>query len=711
MKRVPILKMLLLLALLAVCAAPCARADETLSLDGETIRSICWQGDTLYLLTENLYRWRPGDAAPQPIWQAKGIDTLRYWNTPPEDGEQRALWRQAIAYLFPGPDAPLALHPYSGEIFRVDDSGLTPIAVIPEEARTYEEDGEALPRGVLDAAGKDGVIWLLLDTDDWNDWSRRTILRFDTADSRVQTFDATNVHGIAAAENGQLLLTMNSEGKTSYQLVDGSTGEFAGRYAASSDSGAVWCGGSVLEYHGGELLLRDGTGASSVKGYAPAGNHLFGELACSEGGLCAVSVNGRAFIRDLNHPAEQTVLTIAGYLNPFTVLGFSLDNPDIAVVALDESTQQAALTGRADLYVVDAPGLYGALARRRGLAPIASEELTRQAASFYEGIRTAIMPEGTLLAWPINMEPETWAFNETLWERFDLGDAPTSYPALMEALERWQENDAEENPDYMLAELPGTLARCLKLVMREYILQCGDAYPDFTGDDFRQAVLSLMAHEAAIEQNAESYGMPLIISYSVGFGLQSLDGTMTRMMLKPAIIPGGGQKMAARLELLAISANSRHQEAAGRFILWCAEHMESELRYMLDPTLNTPLRRDDYETRLADLNDQKAAIEASLAEAEDESFRDQLERLEQRIARWESEDGWLISEASIANYRDVATHLVVPYNSPLLASEGGMASLDERIEQACGKGLTEASLDVLLRELNSVARMVMQENQ
>ena len=198
---------ILMILLLAVCLLPHALADDHIATDDEIIRSMCWQGDTLYLLGEGLSRWQPGNAAPQPIWRAEGIDSMRYWETPPEDESDLALWRQAIRYIFPGEDAPIALHPYTGELFSVGAGGLTLLATIPEEGRTYEQDGETMPRSVLGAAGQDGAVWLLLASDNWEEWNKRTILRYDMADGSVSAFDIDRVEGISAAGNGRLLLS------------------------------------------------------------------------------------------------------------------------------------------------------------------------------------------------------------------------------------------------------------------------------------------------------------------------------------------------------------------------------------------------------------------------------------------------------------------------------------------------------------------------
>ena len=712
MPKMRLWKAFLLIALLVCCFASAALADANLILEGDDIGSLCWQGDTLYLLgRETVYRWQPGQEAPETLWQTEGTGNLRYWEEPPADEANLTLWKQAVCYIVPGKEGPLALHPYSGELMSVAANGLTVVGTIPQDKLTFTMEDMTMYRGIIDVAGQDGVVWLLLDTDDpmsWDGWSKKTVLRYDTADSSVMTFDVSGVNHIAAAE-GNLLLSVDDSGVHVHQLVDGRTGELIRQYEAASET-AIWAQGGVLEYVGGELLLTDDAGSRAAKGYVSLGNVLVGgDMDCSDSGLCAIANGGYVFIRDLNNPAEKTVLRVSGYLWSDQLLRFSISNPDIALVTLGESAQQSAMTGSADLYVVEAPGAYGTLVSHKGLAPINDDALVAQAGAFYEGIRDVLMPEGQLLAWPTQIITNTWSLDETLWARFDMGDVPTTWSELMDAFQRWQDDYATDEPDYKLGELPYSVEDCLRLLVREYILQSGDGYPDFTSEDFRQAVLAVLAHQAAIDKNAESWGEPLIYSYSIGFGLQEIGESVTRMMLKPAITTDGPQRLSADLTLLAISNASQQQEAATRFIRWYAENMSVELRYELDPTLNEPVRHDNHESRLADLLAQKEAIEAAIAAGETPELKEQLAQQERMIAR--QEDKWKLSAQSIANYREVAENIFVPYRSPLLTNEGGMAALDERIGLYCGQGLNDATLDRLLQELNSVAQMIMMENQ
>lgn len=106
--------------------------------------------------------------------------------------------------------------------------------------------------------------------------------------------------------------------------------------------------------------------------------------SCSATGLYALA-NGRyIFIRDItgDEAASQTILTVAGYLNPDMLIQFSLDNPDIAVLQSSQSAQNAALSGdyTVDMFTLTAPGDFAAMKEKGYLASM-------QDGSFAIGLR------------------------------------------------------------------------------------------------------------------------------------------------------------------------------------------------------------------------------------------------------------------------------------------------------------------------------------
>ena len=99
--------------------------------------------------------------------------------------------------------------------------------------------------------------------------------------------------------------------------------------------------------------------------------------------------------RDISQaePAAQTVLKIIGDFSPQTMIGFTIENPDIAIVnastSIGDFLQQATITvdESMDLFVVAAPGDYADI-RNKGFAePLnGDDELVRMAKELYPTI-------------------------------------------------------------------------------------------------------------------------------------------------------------------------------------------------------------------------------------------------------------------------------------------------------------------------------------
>ncbi|MEG1156080.1 MAG: hypothetical protein RSD94_09420, partial [Acinetobacter sp.] len=256
-----------------------------------------------------------------------------------------------------------------------------------------------------------------------------------------------------------------------------------------------------------------------------------------------------------------------------------------------DAIQQSVLSAgdNVDLYVVEAQGLYTQLKAKGYLASLNEADLLKKKVNaFYPCIQDALMAADQLMAFPINMSTESWTLNRTLWERFALGEVPKTYAELLDMMRVWLDDYSQDNPDYMLVDLPGDLATCVKLLAKEYILQCGSEYPDFSSPTFRDTMLSLMKHQDVITANGELYGMPLIYTYYQGFGIGYNDDERTEMMLMPSVSVGNAQKLSGTLSLITMSSACTKQEAALRFITYFAENADPVIEYMLTPSLTSP---------------------------------------------------------------------------------------------------------------------------
>lgn len=731
MKKLLVLLLLFLIVFTSMVTAHAETIAPTLSFDHiasyELIQSLCFVDETLYMLGEDtIYAWNPQDAAPQLLWQEKGIQSYRYYETMPEADPALSLWQNAVSFLFTDGKTLYALQPYSGQLFEVSALGLTPGVSIPQELLTYQEHGQTRYRQLHAAVMLGQDLYLLLGTDDPSDWTKTSLIRFDLDTQQGTDLGLEGITYMQAASQGGLLLACSDEtnSQTTYHHWkgedDGLDAPFLRLDSAAASGAMVAYQDQLILSKNGRLTAYGAQGAADSKAYTPVSAYYSRQIACSKSGLCAVAGNNYVFVRDLSQPCEQTLLHVMGSLNSNDLVAFSMQNPDIALVESQmlygNALEQAVVSGGGDidLFVLESDTLYTQMKQKGYLAPLNSSAIIEEkTAAFYESIQAALTNNDQIMAFPIHMQTHSWTLNQTLWDKFDLGDVPTTYAQLFARMQLWQEEYAGEHPDYVLTDVYGDISSLAEGMVKEFILQCDTAYPDFTADAFKNALLSLLEHQeilAANRQALDDGAMPIIYTYDQGFGIGHNDEEKTCMMFMPAISDGDEQKLSASLTLLGISSICEQQEAALRFIAFFAENMDIELAHMLTPALNTPVRSALYEQRLATLTEEKAALEVQLASAEEEdaaTLQDALDFKQHQLAL--AQDAWLVSAQDIDNYRSVAANLVIPCDSPFLGSQSSLEALQIEIRKACDKGLSEASVDTLLAGLNRVAQMMLLE--
>jgi ABC-type glycerol-3-phosphate transport system substrate-binding protein len=404
------------------------------------------------------------------------------------------------------------------------------------------------------------------------------------------------------------------------------------------------------------------------------------------------------------------------------MIQFSIDNPDIAVLAVSiegmDGLQQALLTAGADadVFVVAAPGAYAGV-RDKGFAASLNDSaaLMTKARQLHPAVQEALFAGDQLLAYPVAVQAYSWTVNQTLWERFALGEYPRTYAELFAGLARWEDEHAQDNPEYRFIDMQENLAGYVAALVREYILQNerADAPLSFDTPAFREALGCIIENRYLIEDVAEQSGMPLLFSYSMGYGVGSNDGEKTVMLLPPTLSGDDQQALCVNLEVLALNPASQHKAEAIRFIEYAAERMDISMQYMIDPSLNTPVRPEGYETRAAQLAEEIAEMEDQAKTAEDSETSGLEDALANKRAVLEAmeREQWLISQESIDNYQELAEHLRAPYATLFLTNEpnSGWETLAPIIQRYCDQGLDEGAIGAFVQELDRVAGMIFAE--
>ena len=412
-----------------------------------------------------------------------------------------------------------------------------------------------------------------------------------------------------------------------------------------------------------------------------------------------------------------------GSVSPDMLVNFSIEHPDVAVVSAQtlnsSEIQQAALSGddSIDLFVVSAPGSYAAFKEKGYLAAIDNELLCADAKTLYPAIQNVIFDGETLLGYPISLMLDSWTVNETQWKNMELGEYPTTYAELFDKIKVWLDEYALDYPDYTLADIQQMgIDGLVTMIVKAYVAQNEneDGQVSFDTEEFRSLMALVAQNQQLFAEENEQWGMPLISSYYMGFGITYADRDAMVMLLPPTLKKGQQQTLNANIEVMCISASSKKQEVAKIFIAYCAEHLDQMTQYEIHPSMTAPVESTTYKARLETLNSELNDLQDRYAKEENDekkyTLEDEITAKQEMIAS--VEDGkWAISPESIEIYRKAAEQMTIPYQSKFSSNgSDGFGMLSDVILQYCADGLEESEVNALIHELNRVADMVYMEN-
>lgn len=736
MRRILIVLLILAISMISVTGAWAATIEENIDLASlrkyERVNNLCWIGDTLYILgDEGLYTWQQGSGATMLI-DMKLTAPLRYMEQPPANAENE--WKQAVHRIFTDGNKLYALQQYSGQVSMLEGQSLELWRTLPTEQLYTTGENERF-RGISDIAWASGKLYLLIGTDDPEQWDKTALLAYDPATEQMTACAVEGVRQIGPALDGKLLITrtMGTDAQTPvmevsyYDPATGAEEKQVALEATELSAGVVYDSkqNALIYCQGQDIVRHTVDGTAQAQGTLPLSmGGLSSKAQLSDSGLFAGAGGQYIFVRDITGEAapQKLELRVMGDINPDTIVRFSMANPDVTVRTVpndsSESLQQAIVSAGStiDLYVVKVPGPYAAMRKKGFLAPLNdSVTLVDKVKQMYPAVQDALVEGEQLLGVPINAQAYSWTLNQTLWDEFDLGGVPATYPALLEGLVRWEDEYADDNPNYKFLDLDQDVNGFVTAIVREYILQNErqDAPMTFDTPAFRETLHAVIDNRSVIQDNAEKEGMPIIFTYSMGFGVGSNDGEKTMMMLPPALSSGEQQALAVSMEVLVVNAASEHKSEALRLVEFIAEQVDMSQQYMLTPSLMDAARAGSYEENAAKLDGDIATLEGQAQSAPDDKKAEIADALVTKKTQRQNLENfaWLISPESVTCYRELAQNLRVPFASNFLSEEAnsGMASLEPIINKFCSQDMSPAALDTFIRDLDSVARMIYQE--
>lgn len=730
MKKLVCLVLALLISLLSAFAV---HAEETGTVNltdahaYETATSLCFIEDTLYVLgSYGVYEYK--DSELKTLVDLTDAYVYRYNQQRPEDAAGAAAWDRIIGYLFTDGKVLYGLHPYTGQVFKIEDGQLNACAQIPKNL-LYAEEEEFFReiKGITYAGEK---LILLLGTDTYDDYEKTEIVLIDLNDQKHQVSAIKNVQSIAAGAAGKLLVYVEAEQAAIWQY-DIATDTIEKMVEQIEDgifpSGLAGYKQSVVYLEDSKVVLIDENGKDLVKAYMPIQYaHTSTPSACSENGMYAYPYSNYVFLRDvgIEGEAKQTVLTLMGNVSSKTIIDFTIQNPDIAVVTTESMNPneliQAAVSGDSgvDLFVLSAPGDFYSMKEKGYISALnTSKKLIGEARKLYPAMQDVVFSGDSLLGYPVSASPKSWMVNETKWNEMNLGDYPKTYNELFEKIEMWLNEYAVDYPEYTLADVQQMGLNTLVLSMVEAYIHENEASGmqlTFDTPSFREMMKCVSDNAYLLSEENEQWGMPLLTSMYLGFGTCYTDSDLNRMILPPALDLNGKQSLYAEMSILAVNAASKNAEVATRFVEFCAENLSNTVRYEMEPELNEPVESSAYYVRVAELQGKINDLAEQLEKADQDARYAIKEKIIQAEAKLEQleERKWEIDPKSIEIYRSAAENLKVSYKSPLLlkGENGGYEALRSVVDKYCTQDFSDSDINALIAELDRVATMVYLES-
>lgn len=693
----------------------------------ETASSLCFIEDKLYILgSYGVYEYKDNEL--MTIIDLTDTYRYRYRQQRPEDVVGADAWDKIVGYLFTDGEVLYGLHPYTGQVFKIVDGQLNACAQIPENLLYVEE--EDFFREIKGITYAEEKLILLLGTDTYDDYAKTEIVLIDLKDQKYQVSEIKNVQSIAAGAAGKLLVYVEAEQAAIWQYdiatdtLEKQLGQIEDGF---SPSGLVGYKQSAVCLEESKVMLINEDGRKHVKAYMPIPYvYTSTSSACSENGLYAYPYSNYVFICDVAIEGEvkQTALKLIGNVSPKTVIDFTIQNPDIAVVSTESMNLneliQAAVSGDSgvDLFVLSAPGDFYSMKEKGYISALnTSERLLGKARKLYPVMQDVVFNGDLLLGYPVSVSPKSWMVNETKWNELNLGDYPKTYSELFEKIEMWLNEYAVDYPEYTLADVQQMGLNILVLSMvEEYIHENEESGKQLTFDTpaFREMMKCVSDNAYLLSEENEQWGMPLLTSMYLGFGTCYTDSDLNAMILPPALDLNEDQSLYAEMDILAVNAASKNAEAAVRFVEFCVENLSNTARYEMEPELNEPVESSTYYVRAAELQDELKDLAEQLEEADQETryaIEEKILQAEVKLKQLE-ERKWEIDPKSIEIYRSAAENLKVSYKSPMLlkGENGGYESLRAVVDKYCTQDFSDSDINALIAELDRVATMVYLES-
>lgn len=638
-----------------------------------------------------------------------------------------------MAHLFTDGVQLYGLHPYSGQIFLISKDLSTPLCKIPPSQFFYIDQEERISKEIIGLQFADGNLYLILSSFTQKAGLAYELYCWNLTDAKMNEISNIHAKAIYFGTEQELLLRIGGQDGDSADeiwLYDIPTQALIKRLATEGNekyNACIWQPESQILYYIDEkatIKSLNADGKSLKKAYLPLTFVNEGDAAfLSNEGMYVFPSRGNLFVRDISLPGEreQQTVKIMGQIDPTIAVAFTAENPDVSVVsdlgATDFlSIQSSMISGDADidLYIVNSSRSFAQVRDKGYAAPMnENEQLVSAGNAFYPAIAEELFRDGQLIAFPENYMADTWTLNKTVWDELDLGEFPSTIEELYQALEMWEADYAVDHQNYTLLESHEGTFGFVALLIKQYLLEHETSLNpvSFNDEGLKQALRATMDHRNTLDQIPEDK-MPIIMTYPQYFGIGYNDSDQVISVAPPAISNDASRPIMATMELFILNPGSSRSDVALEFVEYYYSHKDAMFRYSLTPTLNEPVRPDNFETWKEETLSQISIFEDMLKTSSEENSSDiesMLEREQQYLQNIEKHS-WDISTDSIEVYRELAQYIKVPTRTMFANDRGGQG--DESTEQFIKLFIdARITLEQFIEKLDNLAKMIYLEQE
>ena len=609
--------------------------------------------------------------------------------------------------------------------YKVADNQLEVCLEGSREIGFYEDQGEMVNKQCISGIAANSGIYLLLKSMTFADGWVTEMYYLDPVNDNIISYGNQEIDTLYSFTNGQLLagkkkeddeeqiLYVFDEEKDSFHTLNNT--------AYSSDAVGFIYDGERLAYIADKgKVIVECDGQRDVAAIIPYEYLFQSSRAMIWGNSYVYLQDGILNLRSLEVGSSETIsLKVLGSVSNDIVMQYMAENPNINIVFdYREDTflglQEALVSSdnSVDLFLVESDGVYDEIINKGYAFPLTSSEyLMRRVSGLYPCVQNVLIRNNELYGIPVSIYSEYWTINHSMWQQLKMGDYPRTYADVFNAMEIWKEKYADNYSEYSLFESEEDLIGMLRIIIQQYLLIHEDwiSPVNFDTEEFRKAVQDLLDHADMFEYDGET--LPIIMNYPQYLGTGYNDNDVVKSFVPPTLTLDSVQAVRGTMEILMLSPLSKHSKEALDFLEYYIEHLDLDLAYQVDMSYTEPLRKKDYEEKIATQEAQIEALNKKLEETDDIEQRDIVtERLEEaRDMLAEAKEEWLYSPEDIEIYQKIAEKIIIPTHTVYPHKDNQNSDAFYRtIERFVDEGF---SVDQLITILNEKSKMIFMEEQ